>query len=119
MRYRKLDSSGDYSLGTGADFLVDSPDTVAQAIRTRLALWTGEWFLDTSDGMPWSEQVLGKRQRGKNYDAAIRQRIMETDGVTEITEYSSAFDGNSRALTVTATVSTIYGTTTISATLGN
>src|SRR5512138_1652145 len=113
MRYRKLDANGDYTLGSGSDFLRDSPEAVAQAIKTRLALWAGEWFLDITDGTPWKESILGKRVNGKNPDAAIKQRILGTQGVTEITSYSSSFDGNTRALTVTATISTQYGAATI------
>lgn len=114
MRYRKLDENGDYTFGTRNDFHVDSPEAVAQAVKTRLALWKGEWFLDTSDGTPWNEQVLGVRSRGKNYDATIRQRILRTPGVSEISDYSSSFDGDSRKLTVSTTITTAYGTTKIS-----
>lgn len=112
MKYRKLDADGDYTLGTGGDFLRDSPETVAQAIKTRLALWRGEWFVNTTDGTPWKEEVLGKRN-GRNPDAVIKQRILGTPGVSAIEAYSSRFDGDSRAIYITATVQTQYGSTTI------
>jgi len=115
MRYRKLDANGDYTLGSNA-FLVNSPDAVAQAIKTRLALWLGEWFVDVTDGTPWNQKVLGKRLPGRNPDAAIKQRILGTQGVTEITGYSSTFDGNSRTLSIAATVNTTYGAATIQVT---
>jgi hypothetical protein len=117
MRYRKLDASGDYTVGGSAVFLVNSPDAVAQAIKTRLGLWQGEWFVDTTDGTPWLPDVLGKRHQGKNPDAVIKQRILGTQGVTEITDYTSTFDGETRKLSVTAVVNTIYGTVTITETL--
>lgn len=117
MRYRKLDDAGDYTIGTGADFLSNNPDTVAQAIATRLRLWRGEWFVDTTAGMPWSQEVLGKRQAGRNPDAAIKQQILGTQGVTGIASYSSSFDGDTRRLVVAAVVDTQYGTVTISETL--
>lgn len=117
MQYRKLDSSGDYTLGSGADFLKDSPETVAQAVRTRLQLWKGEWFIDTSDGTPYMQDVLGKRFQRSNPDSVIKQRILGTPGVTEITEYSSSFDGDNRAFSITATINTAYGPAAISETL--
>ncbi len=117
MKYRKLDASGDYSLGSGADFLSNSPEAVAQAVLTRLRLWLGEWFVDTSDGTPYLTEILGKRKGGKNPDGAIRQRILGTTGVTEITDYSSSFDGSTRKFTVSATITTDYGTATITETL--
>lgn len=113
MKYRKLDADGDFTLGTGGDFLQNSPETVAQAVKTRLALWTGEWFIDITDGMPWNQEVLGKRN-GRNPDSAIRQRILTTPGVTSIESYSSTFDGETRRLSVACTINTDYGQTTIS-----
>ena len=39
MRYRKLDAKNDYQLGHGpADYHVDTPECVTQAVKTRLAL---------------------------------------------------------------------------------
>ena len=113
MQYRKLDPAGDYTLGSGADFLVNSPEAVAQAVKTRLALWSSEWFIDTSDGMPYSTEVLGKRYQRKNPDSAIKQRILGTPGVSEIVSYSSNFDGVPRKFSVAATINTIYGPATI------
>lgn len=115
MRYRKEDADGDYVLGGAAAFLVDSPEAVAQAVVTRLRLIRGEWFLDTTAGMPW-DQVLGKNTQG-TADTAIRQCILGTQGVVEITEYSSSFDEDTRALTVVATITTIYGITTVQVSL--
>ena len=77
MRYRKLDADGDYSFGARqADFFRDSPDTVAQAVKTRLMLLRGEWFLDSTE-WPWQGEVLGKQPRA-SYDWAIRQRMLGT-----------------------------------------
>ncbi|MFA9439390.1 hypothetical protein ACDA63_07115 [Uliginosibacterium sp. sgz301328] len=116
MRYRRLDANGDYTFGTGGDFLRDSPETVAQAVRTRLDLWRGEWFVDTSDGTPWQTEVLGKNTAA-TYEAAIKRRIVGTEGVTQLVDFSSSYDGDTRRLTVTATIDTAYGQTTITETL--
>lgn len=111
MRYRALDVDGDYSFGQGqAEFLVDIPETVGQAVKTRLALWTGEWFLDLVEGTPYATQVLGENTKG-TYDQAIQERIIETPGVTQITEYVSVLQG--RALFVATTILTLYGETAI------
>lgn len=111
MRYRALDANGDFVFGHGAaDFLVNSPDAVAQLVKTRLALLLGEWFLDTTDGMPWATKVLGAGTMA-TYNAAIRERILGTDGVVSIVSYSSSVDPITRALSVTVTLDTIYGQT--------
>src|SRR5260363_5516 len=76
MRYRRLDAAGDYAFGRGlSDFEQDTPEAVAQAVKTRLALRFGEWFLDTSDGTPWASRVLGQSAR-EAVDWTIRERIL-------------------------------------------
>ena len=113
MRYRREDGNGDYTFGQGDDtWLINSPEAVAQAIKTRFELWYGQWFLDTTEGTPWIQSVLGK-QRPELYNLAIRQRILETKGVKSITEFNTAVNTSSRRVTFTATVETFYGMTTL------
>lgn len=109
MRYRKLDANDDYTIGTNADFYINNAAAVKQAILTRLRLWRGEWFLDIAEGTPWQAEVLGKLVRGRNPDAAVKQRILATEGVQEILSYTSVFNGDTRRVKIDATVSTIYG----------
>lgn len=109
MRYRKLDDLGDYSFGGGAsNFLRDTPEAVGQAVLTRLRLWVGEWFANTADGTGWSTQVLG---RGTDllYEQMIRDRILDTQGVTEIVDLTSQHDAATRKLSIQTTIDTIYG----------
>jgi len=114
MRYRREDADGDYTFGRGDDtWLINSPDAVAQAVKTRFLLWYGQWFLDTTEGTPWIQSVLGK-QKPEAYTLAIRQRILETRGVKSIQSFDTSVDSASRRVTFTATIDTIYGTTTVS-----
>lgn len=116
MRYRALSPTGDYTFGRGsANFLINTPAAVAQAILTRLRLFTNEWFLDTSEGTPYTPKVLGKGTAGTR-DTAIRNRILGTDGVTSIVSYSSELSAD-RKLTINAIVNTVYGQTPLSITL--
>lgn len=109
MRYRKLSSNGDYVFGSGKnDFLVNSPETVAQAILSRLKLWLGEWFADTSDGTGWNQSIVGKHSKNL-YELTLRQRVLETPGVSNIVDFQSSLDAETRHLTVSMTVNTIFG----------
>lgn len=107
MRYRALTATGDYQFGKSRlDFLVDSPEAVAQAVRTRLLLLRGEWFLDVTEGTPYSTAVLGTGTRD-TFDVAIRDRILGTQGVTAIAAYQSAV--LDRKLSINATIDTQFG----------
>jgi|SRR5215831_1222392 len=102
------------------DFFVDIPEAPAQAILTRLKLFTGEWFLNIDAGTAWVAQgflpgatgpfygVLGAHTEGIR-DQILQDRIRNTPGVLAILGYSSIFDPGRRHLVVSATVMTIYG----------
>lgn len=114
MRYRPLDGNGDYTIGV--PFLVNSPACVGQAVRTRLKLFLGEWFVDQTDGTPWfpvsgTNAILGKNP-GSNPDTLIKQRILTTQGVLAIQTYSSYLI-SPRQLVVNVTIDTLYGTTAV------
>jgi hypothetical protein len=107
-KYRRLDSDGDYVVtGHTGDFHINTPAAVAQACRTRLLLFAGEYWLDTSVGVPWSTEILGVGRTA--YDTIIRETIIATPGVTAITAYSSSVGAARRALTISATINTLYG----------
>lgn len=113
MRYRAMDSNGDYVFGQRSPkFYVDEPRAVAQAIDTRLRLMTGEWFLDTTEGTPYAEQIVGT-QTLYTRDPAIKSRIINTPGVEELVAYASSTDQD-RKLQVYARVSTVYGEVLVS-----
>lgn len=113
MRVRKLDSNGDYTFGFGdSTYFKDSPAGVGQTVKNRLSLWTGEWFLDKESGTPWLGDILGESVTA---EAVLRDRILDTTGVNEILLFESSFNPNSRKLTVTATIETIYGETALEA----
>lgn len=113
MRYRKLDPLNDYSFGNGQlDFYINVPAAVGQAVETGLMLWQGEWFLDTTLGMPWIAGVLGKQTQGVA-DGTIQNQVINTTGVTDISSYQSTVNSIARSMNVVLAVDTIYGPTDV------
>jgi CubicO group peptidase (beta-lactamase class C family) len=107
MKVRALSTDGDMRFGRSAiDFLANTPETVAQVVRTRLLLLTGEWFLDQTSGTDYAGRILGAHTQA-TYDQAIRERILGTQGVLGIADYSSTL--TNRRLSVSATIDTAYG----------
>ena len=112
MRYRTLDQNLDMTFGQGsANFLVNSPGAVGQAIITRLKLMQGEWFLDRTVGMPYATQVFVEGGRF-SADRAAQGVILGTEGVTDLVAYASQFS-SSRQWLAGARVDTLYGQTTV------
>ncbi len=81
---------------------------MAQCIATRLKLDEGEWFLDRTEGLPLLQSILGHKNLGLA-SALIRERIMGTPFVTNLSDYSFSFNSTTRAFTVTGKAMTAFG----------
>lgn len=112
MRYRKLSPTGDFMFGNGqSDFLTNSPAAVAQAVKTYLRLFLGEWYLNINDGTPWLEGVLGYNSKDEA-DQTLISTILGVQGVQNLTNWESSYDPVTRRYTsLSATLDTIYGQT--------
>ena len=117
------------SYGRGhQDFLIDSPVAVAQCVYTRLILWAGEWWLDLKSGTPWLPHILPRILANPDAapverilshpptsvpDSAIRNRILTTPFVTDMTDYSSTYEATDRFFTVSCKLYTAFGEVTV------
>lgn len=108
----KTNPSGTYSIGfiNGQIGMVTGRDYVRQRITTKLQFYFGEWYLDTSQGVPWYEDVLVKPVNLILTDSIIKNTILTTPGVTGLTQFSSTFDAKTRNYSVSFRAATTYGT---------
>lgn len=113
MIYRRLDENGDYTFGQGKYNFVSDTDAVVQNIKTRILLYYKEWWENLEDGTPLFETILTQRMSdaGKQtVDLIIKDRILTTDNVLQLTEFDSYFNRLSNTYNFTATVETSFGT---------
>lgn len=108
---RRLSPTGDMMFGQGLGNFASATEAAAQNVRTRLLLIRGEWFLDLDAGTPYREEVFVSPVQLALAESAIKQAILGTIDVSEITEFSLVLDHNTRLLTVAATITTIYDET--------
>lgn len=109
MRYRALDSNGDYSFGSNSQDFLQQTDAVAQAILTRLKLLQAEWWEDLKDGLPLWQEIIGFRKDKNLVDKIVIDRILGTTNVRSMLEYESYWDNETREYTFTAKVDTVFG----------
>ena len=113
MRVRKLSATGDFTFGASQlNFWIDEPDAVAQVVRTSLLLWLGEWYLDTTVGMPWIQGVLGKHSQA-TADITVQDYVLNVQGVTDISAFTSSDNQDQRLYTASLILDTIYGPTPV------
>jgi hypothetical protein len=108
-----LSSTGDYTFGQSeADFYRDVPEAEGQAAQTRLLLWLGEFFLNIESGTPYMQGVLGKYSKA-TAEATLQDRILGTQGATEVNNIVSEIDPETRRMTLSCELETIYGPTRV------
>lgn len=117
MTVRVLDPVTGDIVTSGVQF-TSGVDEVAQTVKTRLHLFYGEYFRDITDGTPWWEVILGKGGSLSSKEAAIKNRIVRTEGVVRLTSFSTTFDINTRVYTINAGILTVYGETELTVTNG-
>ena len=102
----------------GDIMLIDNAERVAQQIVISLRFWLGEWFLDTSLGVPYLEYVLVKNPNINHVRQVIAEAIMQVTGVSKVARLDFDYDAPNRALSVIYEVETDKGLITRKEVLG-
>ena len=98
--------------------LIDNAERVAQQILISLRFWYGEWFLDTTQGVPYLEYILVKNPNLAHIRQIFRETIVAVPGVTAINSLELAYNTQERTLDVEYAVTTNYGLLTRKEVLG-
>lgn len=92
------------------DFIViDNAERVAQQIKIQLLTWLGEWFLDTTHGVPYLDYILVKNPNLELIASIFREQIMKVDDVNYVNSLEIDYDAQTRTMTVDYEASTSYG----------
>jgi hypothetical protein len=97
-------------------------DEIVQRVLTRLWRHLGEWFVNTSAGLPWyagpsdlmagqlteKTAILGSRNF-RYADLWIRNEIAETAGVIKVLDFNTRFEASTRTYSLRAQIVTEFG----------
>lgn len=115
IQYLRLDADNDPIWDPNAN--LKDIDAATQAISTRLNLFLGEWWEDTSIGLPVMQAILGQLGSNQGLGAMtllVQQNIAGAPYVTSVANTSLSFvDG---MLSIVATAMTQFGIATINVT---
>lgn len=92
----KLNLDGDIIWRNGPLLRQDTTQKPVEVTGQRLLIllrtWMGEWFLDTTYGIPWEQRILAKKQVSKaSVDLILQQKVLSDEGVKEIVSWDSTF----------------------------
>lgn len=103
------DTYGDLEFTNNSLTFVEGADEVVQRLRQRLRSFLGEWFLNTSLGIPYLQEILKKNPQHGIVDAILKKHILNTPGVIKLLEYSYVVDSSARTSTLTFKVLSVDG----------
>ncbi len=106
-----LDSNHDMHLAGSGFAIVRDADYVTQAIKTKLQLYQGEWFLNLKKGVPWFQEIFVAPADVGRAGALIQAEILAVEGVQYLSKYDNTFDAGIRELTITFDAVTDFGST--------
>lgn len=86
-----LDENGDISFVNGETPVTRGIEVVAQRLSIRLHTFQGEYIFNTLYGVPWFQQILGRKVRKQQIDNIMQQQILLEEGVLEIVEFNSTY----------------------------
>ena len=98
--------------------LIDNAERVAQQILITLRFWYGEWFLDTSQGVPYLEYILVKNPNIAHIRQILREQITSVEGAITLDSLELDYNIRERSLFVEYAVTTNYGLITRKEVLG-
>lgn len=101
-----IDVEGDLDIQNGqlvlvGDLFATQQREIKEHIEQRLRTFFGEWFLDTTLGIPYLEEVFTKPVDVSFIESLFIQEILETPGVVRIQDFNMDLDKETRNLIVT------------------
>lgn len=105
MKFRVLDSDGDWSFGAGRNNYASANIAIGLNIKTRLKMWVDDCFFDMTAGIDWYARLGSKNQRAL-LENDIKRIILQSEGVTGILSFETFLNG--RNFTADYSVATIY-----------
>lgn len=110
----KLTEDWDLKIGNFTDYKVTGMDELVQRLKTRLQFFLGELYFDTTQGVPYYQNVFKK---GATYDEisnSIKLQIAKTKNIKKITSFElNKVDGDPRAISISFAASSDFGDVTI------
>lgn len=71
-----------------------------------LRTFLGEWFLNTQHGIPYWQNILGRKTTKSAVDLILQQKILAENGVKELTYFRSTLINRQYEVTFKVRVST-------------
>lgn len=105
-----LTDDGDLDTSKGTLQFATGLQAVKQAVRASILLFLGEWFLNTDEGTPWKQEILGKKNPNVAFvQSTLRARIARVPGVQTVDEVTIDYSPGNRSASVSFSATCDFG----------
>lgn len=92
----------DLALGRNRDLvLIDGAEQIAQQIEITLLTFLGEWFLDTTFGVPYLERIMVKSPSRAQIESIMRTKVLAVPGVSAVPTVEIEIESATRRARIT------------------
>lgn len=89
MIFRRLDSDGDWTFGTGKGNYASRDEAIGLNVKTRLLSWLNDCFFALSEGIDWYNRLGSKNQQAL-LEMDLRRSVAQSEGVTGILSFDTS-----------------------------
>jgi len=86
-----------------------SKEEIGQRTQLRLYTRAKEWFMNTSFGVPYIQEFLGRKNNKDYIDSYLLAVILETEGVENVLEFRPELDKVTRKYSLYTRIQTVAG----------
>ena len=89
--------------------IIEGVESLAENIDQRLQLFRGKYFLDTTAGVPYFEEIITKPVDPGLASSVLNAEILKESEVTNIGKVSASLDRNLRNFSYNAIINSVFG----------
>ncbi len=103
-----LNDDGDIYLSGGQFARGDGVGRVTQEVESALRLFLGEWFLDITKGVPYTQEIFKRPIDQEKIEDILSAKVLEVNSVQSVDSITSTFNSATRLYSALITGTTIY-----------
>lgn len=110
----QLTDDWDLKIGDFTDHRVTGINELVQRLKTRLQFFLGELYFDTTQGVPYYQEILKKGTTYDEISGAIKLQIVNTENIKKLTSFKIfADENNKRGIKINFTADSEFGEVSI------
>ena len=106
MKFRRLNSNGDWHFGRGLSNYADADEAIMMNCKTRLLSFKNDWMLDQNQNIDWFA-ILGQKNNEQTILNEVERVCLNSEGIVNVVSIDIVKSDN-RSASIEIVVDTIF-----------